>query len=76
MEEIKRRNEILVERLCKVKPVVNSQDRPEKFTHIKSNGKKRWINYSKSTQLTSHLSNRIPSSTLKSVCLSVSLTHS
>lgn len=48
LKEIKRRNEILVERLCKIKPVVSSQARPEKFNHIATNSKKRWINYSKS----------------------------
>jgi acyl carrier protein phosphodiesterase len=45
LKEIKRRNEILVERLCKIKPVVSSQARPEKFNHIATNSKKRWINY-------------------------------
>ena len=48
LKEIKRRNEILVDRLCKIKPVVSSQVRLEKFSHLASNSKKRWINYSKS----------------------------
>jgi len=38
--EIRRKNEQMVDRLVKVKPVINSKDKPKQYAHIKSNTKR------------------------------------
>jgi hypothetical protein len=38
--EIRRKNEQMVNRLVKVKPVISSKDKPKQYAHIKSNTKR------------------------------------
>ena len=41
LQDIKRQNQKLVDRLVAVKPVIRADDRPEKYQHIKLNPKKK-----------------------------------